>query len=67
MSYEVFKRKVNALIAKAGGGIKVRFSSDAEKGQHFARCSDGTTIIGNKACLKVTVRWGSGHNGIVAI
>lgn len=67
MSYEVFKRKVNALIAKAGGGIKVRFSSDTEKGRHFAKCSDGTTIIGNNTCLKVTVRWGSGHNGIVAI
>lgn len=32
MSYEVFKAKVNALIKRAGGGIKVWFSSDEEHG-----------------------------------
>lgn len=67
MSYEVFRRKVNALIAKAGGGISVRFSTDADKGKHYANCSDGTTIIGNESCLKVAVRWGSGHQSMAAI
>lgn len=40
MSYEVFKAKVNALIKRAGGGIKVWFSSDSEVGKHYANCSD---------------------------
>lgn len=67
MSYEVFRRKVNALIRKAGGGIDVRFSTDLEKGKHYADCSDGTMIIGNEVCHKVSVRWGSGHQSIAAI
>lgn len=67
MSYEVFKRKVNALIARAGGRITVRFSTDAEAGKHYADCSDGTTIAGNLSCLKVTVRYGSGHQAMAAI
>lgn len=67
MSYEVFRRKVNALIAKAGGNINVRFSTDPEKGKHYANCSDGTTIIGNKSCLRVSVRWGSVHQSFAKI
>lgn len=67
MSYEVFRRKVNALIAKTGGGVKVKFSADDDKGTHYANLSDGTTIIGNNTSFKVTVRWGSGHQGIVII
>lgn len=67
MSYEVFKRRVNALIDRTGGGIRVRFSTDPEKGRHYANCSDGTTIIGNERCKQVTVRWGSGHQAIAAI
>ncbi len=67
MSYEVFRRKVNALIAKAGGNIRVRFSSDTDKGRFYANCSDGTTIIGNPGRLKVTVRFGSGHQAMTAI
>lgn len=67
MSYEVFKRKVNALINKVGGGINVKFSTNPEKGKHYANCSDGTTIIGNEACLKVSVRWGSGHQSYAQI
>lgn len=67
MSYEVFRRKVNALIRKAGGGINVRFSTDPEKGKHYANCSDGTTIIGNEISLRVSVLWGSGHQSVAAI
>ena len=67
MSYEVFKRKVNALIQKAGGCINVSFSTDPDKGKYYANCSDGTTIIGAATCLKVAVRWGSGHQGVAAI
>ncbi len=67
MSYEVFRRKVNALVAKAGGNISVRFSRDDDKGKFFANCSDGTTIIGNMASLKVTVRFGRGHQATAAI
>lgn len=67
MSYDVFQRKVNALIVKAGGKITVKFSHDADKGKFFANCSDGTTIIGNQSSLKVTVRFGSGHQAMTAI
>lgn len=67
MSYEVLRRKVNALIAKAGGGIDVRFSTNPEQGKHYARCSDGTTIIANESCHKVSVRWGSGHLSMATV
>lgn len=67
MSYEVFQRRVNALINRAGGGIKVRFNNDIDKGKFFANCSDGTTIIGCPSSIKVTVRYGSGHQAMAAI
>lgn len=67
MSYETFKQKVEALIARAGGDIKVRFSTDDDKGRHFANCSDGTQIIGSVGNLSVTVRWGSGHQSMATI
>lgn len=67
MSYEVFKRRVNALIDHAGGGIEVCFNNDTENGRFFANCSDGTTIIGRPSSLKVTVRYGSGHQAMAAI
>lgn len=67
MSYEVFRRKVNALIEKAGGKITVQFHNDTDKGKFFANCSDGTVIIGNQNNLKVTVRYGSGHQAMAAI
>ena len=67
MSYEVFKAKVNALIRRSGSSIKVRFSTDEEKGKHYASCSDGTTIIGCPCSMKVSVKWGSGHTAMAAI
>lgn len=67
MSYEVFRRKVNALIAQAKSNLSVRFSTDPEQGKHYANCSDGTIIIGNETGLKVTVRWGSGHQSMAII
>ena len=68
MSYEVFQRMVKALIEKAGGGITVEFSKDGDTGKHFAKCFDGTVIIGNGVSRKVEVRWnGQNHKAIVAI
>ena len=71
MSYEVFQRKVNALIKKVNkqgnADITVRFSNDTDKGRFFANCSDGTTIIGNPVCPRVAVRWGSGHQSFASI
>ena len=58
MSYESFKAKVNALIRRSGQRVSVRFSTDEEKGKHYANCSDGTTIIGCPCSLKVTVKMG---------
>lgn len=60
MSYEVFQKRINALLRRVkDGGITVQFSHS--DGRHFARFSDGTTIIGNSVTPKVMVKWGSGH------
>lgn len=67
MTYEVFQDKVRSLIKRVGNNIEVWFSTDEEKGKHYANCSDGTTIIGNTACLKVSVQWGSGHCSMATI
>ncbi len=67
MEYKVFCDRVKSLIAKAGGGISVRFNNDTANGKFFANCSDGTTIIGNASSVKVTVRYGSGHQAMSTI
>ena len=59
MSYEVFQFQVKKLIAKTGERIPVHFSK-SEDGRYFAD-ADGITIIGRSGSLKVTVRYGSGH------
>ena len=66
MSYERFKAHINGLIAKAGGSIAVRFNH-TDDGRHFANCSDGTVIIGNSRSLKLTVRYGSGHQAMAEV
>lgn len=66
MSYERFKAHINGLIAKAGGNITARFNHAAD-GRYFANCSDGTTIIGNSHSLKLTVRYGSGHQMMASL
>ena len=65
--YELFQHRVSRLLKKAGGGISAEFSADEEKGKYFARCSDGTTIIGRPSSLKVTVLFGSGHQAMAVI
>lgn len=67
MSYECFKAKVRTLLGRIGQGSSVQFSNDEEKGKFFAKCSDGITIIGHPASLKVTVKWGSGHTAMATI
>jgi len=67
MAYEAFQNRVKALIKRAGGNISVRFFNDTEKGKFFANCSDGTTIIGCPSSIKVTVRFGSGHQALAEI
>lgn len=56
MSYEVFKRRVNARIAQAGCVYKARFFNDTDKGRFFAFLPDGTQIIANPVSTKVTFR-----------
>lgn len=63
MSYEVFCRRVSAIVKRTGA--KARFFS--EDGKHIARCTDGVTIIGNSECPSVLVKWGSGHTALAAI
>lgn len=67
MSYSAFQSHVKALIAKAGGKIKVRFYNDEEKGIYTAVCSDNCRIIGSSSCLRVKVTWGSGHAAFAQI
>lgn len=67
MSYEVFRRKVNALIMRIDGGVIAVFSHNPEDGRHIAVCSDGTIITGNDISIKVTVSWGDGHTAVAAI
>lgn len=67
MSYDVFKRKVEDIISRAGGGIRVRFSTDSGNGTHRANCSDGTMITGNKTCKKVTISWGGKNHQSMAL
>lgn len=66
MSYDAFKSRVNALISRVGG-ITASFTHDTETKRYFAKCSDGTTIIGNPKCNRVTIRWGNGHTAMADI
>lgn len=66
MSFELFKARVNKLIENAGGGISVDFSHDDDKGVHIARCSDGTTIIGNSQYPRVKVSYNRGNHVFAA-
>ena len=68
MPYEVFQHRVNGIVNRMKC-VKptVNFSHDDESGKHYARFSDGTTIIGNTIAKKVAVKWGSGHMSTVAI
>lgn len=67
MSYQAFQRRINALINKAGGNIKVRFSTDTEKGVHTAVCSDGCKFVASNSCLRIKVMWGSGHTALATL
>lgn len=67
MSYEAFKAKVSALIARAGGEIEVDFSQEPEDGKFYAECSDGVTIVGNRSSIMVSVHWGADHYSMAAI
>lgn len=68
MSYEVFQKRVNALIRRMNGPKPtVSFHHDSEQGKHYADFSDGTTIIGNTIAKNVMVKWGSGHRATTTI
>lgn len=68
MSYEVFQKRVNALIRRMNGPKPtVSFHHDSEHGKHYADFSDGTTIIGNTIAKNVMVKWGSGHRATTTI
>lgn len=66
MSKEVFKSKVCNLIRNSGTGAAVIFDFDEETGRHFAFLGD-VRITGNTVSKKLTVRWGSGHQGLVEV
>jgi hypothetical protein len=67
MTFETFKAKINMLIAKADGDLRVWFSHDLEQEKYYAKISDGTTITGRPGGKKITVRYGSGHQMMAAV
>jgi len=67
MKYEVFQQRIGDIIRRSGDDISVSFSNEAECGRYYACCSDGTTIIGRPNSLKITVKWGSGHEAMAMI
>ena len=64
MAFEVFKKRVSAIVSKAGASVRFHHEDD---GRHFAHCSDGVTIIGNLSSPSVCVKWGRGHSAYVSI
>lgn len=66
MSYEKFQSLIGGLVRRSGGGISVDFRHT--DGKYIARVSDGTTIIGNPASMRVTVRWaGKNHQSMASL
>ena len=66
MTYERFCEKITALLQRVGG-ISAEFVNDTEAGKYLARCSDGTMLIGNSTSLKLTIRYGTGHQMMAEI
>ena len=74
MNFFIFVERVNQMIAKAGGNIIARFDHDTDLGRFIAHCDDDTEIIAPAGAsldcsgkLKVTVRFGSGHQAMAMI
>lgn len=68
MPYEVFQKRVNAIVDRMSGQKpRIHFHHDSEHGKHYAEFSDGTTIIGNTVAKNVMVQWGSGHRATAMI
>lgn len=63
MSYEDFRIRVSDFVDRSGS--KASFSH--EDGIHIARCSNGVVITGNAYCIRVCVKWGSGHRAYATI
>ena len=52
MAFDVFKKRVSAIVSKAGASVRFHHEDD---GRHFAHCPS------------VCVKWGSGHSAFVSI
>ena len=57
MSFQVFKKIVETICARSGGGITPLFSE--EDGRYIAQYDD-IEITGNSQSVRLTARWGSG-------
>lgn len=65
MSFEAFKARVKRILSKVN--MSAIFTQDEYNGKYIAICNDGTQIIGNSVSMKVTVKFGSGHQAMAAI
>lgn len=59
MSYQKFKQMVRSICARAGGGIRLRFSQEDDR---YIAVYDDIEITANSQSSSLTVRWGSGQN-----
>lgn len=64
MTFKKFQQNVNTLIERAG--INKASFRESDDGRFFAYADD-ITIIGRRGSLKVTVRYGSGHQSMAVL
>ena len=67
MSFEVFKKKINEIIARVNDNVGVVYAYNEKEGKFWARFTDGTVITGHPSGRKITVRYGGGHQMMAAI
>lgn len=65
MAYNTFVSKILGLLASAG--IDPATASFENDGGRYVAKADGITIIGNRICPKVTVRYNNCHQMMATI
>lgn len=61
MKYQNFVDSVVEFAAKSGENVTVKFENDIEAGKFIGLVSNGVRFFANSSSLKITVRWGNGH------
>lgn len=61
MSFQEFVDGIIELAAKCGENVTVHFDYDEKAGKYVGIASNGMQFTGNSYSLKITARWGTGH------